>query len=154
VAVWRGSAPFYEAGSVKSQRGSIGLTFYPSFREGAPLVAVARGPRLIQLLQMTLPILTIELEAPREQRAFVISIESFAVFPNPNPQLMAGAGSSIYHASANAEDRATLGSDPSAAGRRVRQGRPPATGRRVSEAVGLWSRSFILPVPPKAINPF
>jgi len=29
-------SPFYEAGSVKSKKGSIGLTFYPSFREGAP----------------------------------------------------------------------------------------------------------------------
>ena len=55
-------------------------------------MAASRGPRLIQLLQMTLPILTVELEAPRKRRAFVMSIESFAVFPISNPQLLAGTG--------------------------------------------------------------
>jgi len=35
---------------------------------------------------MTLPILTVELEAPGSGRAFVMSIElHFAVFSNPNP---------------------------------------------------------------------
>jgi len=73
--------PFYEAGSVKSKGGSIGLTFYPV--SGIPRV---RGFAAIQLLQVTQPILRVELKAPRGNQAFVLSIEHrFAVFPNPNP---------------------------------------------------------------------
>ena len=90
-------------------------------------------PRLIQLLQVTLPILTVELEAPGSGRAFVMSIElRFVVFPNPNPRLVAGSDSFKYPGLRTAEDRATLGSDPSAAVCSVRHHRPPMV-----EAVGL-----------------
>ena len=97
-------------------------------------------PRLIQLLQMTLPILTVELEAPGSGRASVMSIElRLAVFPNSNPRLVAGSDSFKYFSLRTAEDRATLGSDPSAAVCSVRHDRPP-----IVEAVGLSGWSVVI----------
>ncbi|UCE61861.1 MAG: hypothetical protein JSU63_09005, partial [Phycisphaerales bacterium] len=65
------------------------------------------------------------------------------------PRLLAGADFFSYTDLRTAVDRATPGSNPSAAVCSERHGRPP-----LLEAVGLLGRSHILmPVLPKAINP-
>ena len=78
---------------------------------------------------MTLPILTVELEAPRERRAFVMAIDPCGACDS-NPFF--GGRLRLFSLSyvRSAEDRATLGSDPSAAERSVRHDRPPHGGRR------------------------
>jgi len=88
----------------------------------------------MQLLQMTTPILVVGLEARGMAQAVAMAIEHrlLTVFPNSKPRLVAGSSSSIYSVLHAAEDRATLGSDPSAAACSERHDRPP-----VPEAVGL-----------------